>query len=271
MRRNVHVVIVALAFGALLCAQSKNEREATVGMRARIDQVVLPGSKLVARPADDPKAPILLRIVETWPHGTDFRYDLEWVGYAAGRHDLSQWLIREDGSPVGELPAISVLVKSVLNPFSIEPDDPTPRDAPKVGGYRTWQVVAGVLWLIGLVAILFYGRRAKATTEQAALRPLTLADRLRPLVESAMRGELGDSDRAALERLLVAHWRSRLGLGDAKAALAIESLRAHPQAGELLRALEEWLHRPTAARTIDVQSLLAPYRDVPDPDEVAKP
>ena len=48
------------------------------------------------------------------------------------------------------------------------------------------------------------------------------------------------------------------------AAAALAALRAHPEAGALLRALEQWLHSPEGAADADVEALLRPYRDVRD-------
>src|SRR5438105_39543 len=53
-----------------------DQREAKVGMTQRIDQIVLPGSELEAKPLGDRQAPVVLRIGSASPHGTAFRYDL---------------------------------------------------------------------------------------------------------------------------------------------------------------------------------------------------
>ena len=52
-----------------------------------------------------------------------------------------------------------------------------------------------------------------------------------------------------------------LHVGNLQAMLV---LRRHPEAGGVLRALDEWLHRPTGMTPqTDLNALLAPYRDVP--------
>ncbi len=263
--RSIFRVVLAVALSlSIACGQSRDERRTSVGMRARIDQLVLPGTRLIAKPAEDPKAKILLRILETWPHGTEFRYDLEYVGFLAGKHDLRDWLVRADGTPVDDLPKIEVMVDSVISPLRIEPNELQPTPPPDVGGYRPLVIAAIVAWSIGLLAILFV-RRRRARSEGTVAIPATLADRLRPMVEDAMHGRLDERRRGELERLLFAHWRQRLELRDVRSAAAIATLRAHPEAGVLLRQLEDWLHRPGSAREVDVQALLAPYRDVRDP------
>jgi hypothetical protein len=45
-------------------------------------------------------------------------------------------------------------------------------------------------------------------------------------------------------------------------------MRNHPEAGPLIRNLEEWLHRPAAeTQVVDVASLLRPYQDLAADDE----
>jgi hypothetical protein len=121
------------------------------------------------------------------------------------------------------------------------------------------------VWIAGLAALLFWGRKRRAArSEEARARPRTLAERLRPLVERAMRGELSSRERAELELGLVAHWRRRLQLDEERPDVALTRLREHPEAGPLLRSLEDWLHRPHPPEDVDVTALLAPYRDMPE-------
>jgi hypothetical protein len=46
---------------------------------------------------------------------------------------------------------------------------------------------------------------------------------------------------------------------------ALTRLRQHREAGALLRALEDWLHRPPGTANVDVAAVLAPYRSIPAP------
>lgn len=261
-RNPLAAVLVTLALAANAPAQKADQREAVVGARAYVSGLVLPGSALRARPITA-QAPIVLRILAVRPHGELFRYDLEWTGLEPGRHDLVDFMEREDGSSTDDLPPVPVEVRALLPAGRLEPNALEPGPLPEVGGYQVLLVVGGILWGLGLVAILFVGRRRARTGERAVERPVTLADRLRPRVEAAVEGRLDDAGRAELERLLLAHWRSRLDLADAKVSDAIASMRRHPEAGELLRALEDWLHRPAQRADVDVAALLRPYRDVP--------
>lgn len=249
-------------------ALSENERTATVGMRARIDRLVLPGPLRVAKSVE-PEDPIVLRVVEAWPHGTAFRYDLEYYGLATGRYDLGDYLVRKDGGTGGDLPPIEVEIESVLPEGVVVPNALEGKAPPALGGYRTLAVLAVVLWGVGLLAILFSFRRRRLQAAEEA-RPLTLADRLRPMVEAAQAGRLEAGGKAELERLLLAYWTRRLGLAGEKPARVFAELRRDRQAGALLAKLEEWLHRPQPAGEADIGALLEPYRnmaaeELPDP------
>lgn len=249
-----------LVLAAGLCAQKHDEHTASVGMRARIDELVLPGSELVAAPTTM-KAPMVLRVLATRAHGDAFRYDLEWCGLEPGQYDLATCLARKDGSPLAGLPPVPVTVTSTLKKGELEPSEIDPKAPPRLNGYSTEQVVVGVLWVLGLLAILFVGRKWRRALPPAVRKP-SLADRLRPLVEAVAAGAADDAGKAELERLLLAFWRARLGLRQVKAEVALAEIRRHAEAGVLLRQLEAWLHMPAPPAVIDVPALLAPYASV---------
>jgi len=84
------------------------------------------------------------------------------------------------------------------------------------------------------------------------------------LIERAAAGELSADQKAELERLLITHWQQRLNLSQTGANELIVRLRQHPEAGELLGALENWLHRPPGRGEVKLDQLLAPYRQPPE-------
>ena len=132
---------------------------------------------------------------------------------------------------------------------------------PRLGGYTLTIIAIGAAWVI-VVAWLVFGRRRKEPVAVVApSRVETFADRLRPLVERAARGELSSDGQAQLERMLVNHWRQKLGVEDLPMTEALARLKASPESGELVRALESWLHRPPGTAEVDVAALLAPYRE----------
>jgi hypothetical protein len=239
-------------------------RRTTVGMPDRVEQLILPGPELEAKPREDRKTPIVVRVVEVYPHGSAFRYDLVYYGLEPGTFDLRDFLRRKDGSSTAGLPAIPVTIRPVLPPGQVEPNRLEPRPTRGSGGYRLVLLGIAVAWVAGLAAILVVGRRRRRVEAvDGAGRPESLADRLRPLVEEARAGTLGPDRRAELERLLIGYWRRRLGLERADPAEAIARLRRHDEAGPLLGQLDAWLHRPGPADAVDVAALLKPYQDLP--------
>jgi len=253
--------VLLLLWPGLLRAEDR--RASTVGLPARLEGLVLPGPELEVKPLADRRAPVVVRIVQVWPHGTAFRYDLEYYGLEPGKFDLKDYLRRKDSSAPGGLPAIPIEVRSVLPPGQVRPNELPAPAVPRLGGYLIVLLGVGVLWLLGLVAILVAGRRKTRAAEHVAGKPRTLADHLQPLVEGALAGRLAPAQLAELERSLLVYWERRLELRDRKPVHAMAELRRHPEAGPLLQQLEVWLHRPGAAGDVDVAALLKPYRHLP--------
>ena len=137
--------------------------ETSVGMRIRLEEIPIAGTALRAKPVADPgSARAIVRVLNVFPHGTSFRYNLEVMPFEAGTLDLREHLEREDGSGLDDLPAMTIEVGALLPGGVVEPNDleiPTPG---KVGGYKATAIALGVLWCLGLLALLFGGRRRRA-------------------------------------------------------------------------------------------------------------
>jgi hypothetical protein len=258
------LVIIALVLGPAMPVNAQQPRSSsTVGMPATIAQVVLSGTELEAKPIEDRRVPLVLRIAASYPHGSAFRYDLVYYGLEPGAYDLKDYLRRKDGSSIKNLSPIPVRIEPVLPPGQIQPHSLVLAPSPFLGGYRLLLVVGGVAWVAGLAAILLAGRWKRTEVAAVSLRPVTLSDRLRPLVDAAVAGNLTEGQHAELERLLIGYWRKRLGLEKSAPAEFIGVLRNHEDAGPLLRRLEDWLHRPGgSAEPVDVAALLKPYQTI---------
>jgi hypothetical protein len=256
---------------APLASRAADLTDPTVGMSGTIEQRVLPGSELEVIPLAGSDSPIVLRITASYPHGTDWRYDFSFYGLDPGSYDLRDYLRRKDRSTLDGVTEIPVEIRSILpSDGQPKPHEPESRKLPRVGGYKILLIAGGVLWAAGLAVLLFAGRRRKGSeSDRESARPPTLADRLRPIVVQAREGKLDKEGQARLERMLLAIWRQRLKVENIAPAEAIRTLRAHEEAGALLRALEDWLHRPGGAAKgdIDIDALLKPYENFRDPGD----
>ncbi len=270
---------LALALALLAAAQHRSDAtegsplpSPSVGLPAKVDQLLLPGTELEAAPIEGRQAKLVLRVIDVFPHGSAFRYNLAYYGLEPGTFDLKDYLRRKDRSPTADLPRIPVTVRAILPPGQVEPNALRPSPAAFRGGYRLAAGLAVAAWVAGLLVILFLGRRRKGpTVDEARAGGSSLAERIKPLVEDAMAGKLGPGQHAELERMLIGYWRARLGLESASPARAIAAIRADPVAGALLRQLENWLHRPEPADEVDVVALLEPYRELPAEAETGGP
>ncbi len=235
--------------------------QTTIGIPAYVSGVVLPGSEF--EPVETTLAsPLVLRVDHVQKHGDAHRYQLQFTALEAGEYDLAAFLRRKDRSENGAMPKIPVVVGAVRKEDQHEPNALQPIAAPDLGGYERTLWTLGGAWVVGLFAILFAFRK-KRKAAAVAQRPVTIADRLRPLVARALDSRLEPEGRAELERLLLSVWRQRLSLQDVPARDAIARLRAHPEAGALLAALDQWLHAKSPQQ-VDVEALLRPYSQIVD-------
>lgn len=258
------LIILWLALGG---ATQAADSSITVGIEGQLE-VVLPVAELQAI-APRREAPITVRIAASTPGADGTHYDLRYIGLIPGKHDLRPCLINADGSAATSLPPLDVEIKGLLsaNENSGWIDIPVSK-VPILGVYRGVLLALAILWLVA--AYLLFRRRKKTV---AALIPVivppTLPERLRPLVEQAVAGQLSLTGKAELERLVLGHWSEKLELRELHPAVALARLREHPQAGILLRALEDWLHRRPGSIPVNFEPLLAAYApvhsDVPSP------
>ncbi|MFG0284262.1 MAG: hypothetical protein ACF8R7_07550 [Phycisphaerales bacterium JB039] len=269
----------AIAIVAALGAQDAEPMAIAVRGIAGAVEFELAGEPLRAKPALSVTAPMVVRIVDASAIGEgSTRYRVAFIGTVAGDYDLRDLLERQDGSALDGQP-LMVRVVSQLPPdhgTDLFSESSAPPMTPS--RYRAAMIALGAAWVA--IPVIYLGvriarRRPPAPPAPQAPAP-TLAEQLRPLVESAMAGTLAVEGRGRLELLLYMHWRRRLDL-EGPQAQAVATLRRHPEAGRLLRAVEAWLHaRPDGAARPqdDVAALLAPYRAAPaiaEADAEARP
>lgn len=264
IRQMVVLIVVGLmvSIGANLVAQEKTSKEnPTVGAPGDIYQIVLPGTELTAKPLVE-GSPIVIRITDVFPHGDAFRYDIRFHGLEPGTFNLAKWLERKDGSATEDLPEIPVEIQSLLPAGQIQPNALESGWLPRLGGYRVVAIAAVALWLIGLLALIFGGRKSKSE-EAAVEKPKSLAELLETRIQDAMDQKMETSQYAELERMLFAFWRKRMKLEGVSTSEAMTAIKQDKNSGPLMIQLEQWMHNPSASRDIDLAELVAPYRDMP--------
>ncbi|WP_338286700.1 hypothetical protein [Luteolibacter sp. LG18] len=214
------------------------------------------------RPMDD-RTPLILRLerVQQEKDGR-FTYVFHPIGFEPGNHRLADYLVHPDGTPAVEIGDLKIEVGSLLPAdYQGELNKFTPQPFPWFGGYRMALGGLAVLWLCGLPALIWLGRKKPVENAEEAAPPVpSYAERMRPLVEAAAAGNLTASGQAELERLMSGYWREKLVGADQRMTVALASLKQHAEAGPLLRALERWLHHPGGASRGEIDSLLEPYR-----------
>lgn len=247
-------------------AQEDDVYRGTVGLPISIQQKVIPGPALVVKPNQDRHDPLVVRIVNTYPHGTDHRYDFEVYALESGRFDLGEYLTLADltSAEKAVVAPMWIEVASTIEDGIVQPHEVEPKRIPSVGGYRLWSIFAGIAWFIGLIAWVFAARKKSIVKEEVSLPPLSVADRLRPLVRAARDQSLTSEGKAELERTIIAFWCKKLGLEKVSPSDVIMELKTNGEAAPLILAMENWLHAPAPDADIDLDALLSPYEDISD-------
>lgn len=225
-------------------------------------QITLDRGDYQPRPMND-RTPLILRLERVTPaEKCKFTYHFHYISFEPGSYRLADYLIQPDGTPASDLGETPLEIRSQLAPdFQGQLNPFSPQPFPALGGYRMLLGGLAVLWLCGLPALIWLGRKKRVVEFIPEQIPTpTYAERLRPLVEAAAAGNLTATDQATLERLLTGFWREKIAQPGQRMSEALIALKAHPEAGALLRALEHWLHHPGGASQADIGKFLEPYR-----------
>ena len=247
----VMTLLLSIGFGA------PSQR---IGQPLVLTDIYIPGGEAKPAPRRDRAPSLVVRLIEVKPAKDGFRYDFEIQGLDAGTHDLAKYLIPADPSTPPKFPEIPVEITGNLPAVKL-PEVTPATDMPSIGGYRKMMITIGAVWIAGLIGLLLWRKKSKVTSAAEAHVP-TLAERLRPLLDAASKGQLDASGRASLERLILGHWRARIPeIASLSSAETMIKLRTHPEASPLVLELERWLHsRSGHVSAAELDHLLAPYR-----------
>ncbi len=236
--------------------------EARVGQPLTLTDIYIPGGEVEPTPRRNRTPPLVVRLLETKPAKDGHRYDFEITGLDPGKYDLADFLTAVNPVNTPAIPEILLEITSGLPEGIVLPSELPPAEIPALGGYKNKMFAAGALWCAGLIALVVWIRRKKTGTTVSSEHVASLAERLQPLLERAASGNLDDTGRALLERLVIGRWREKLPeISVLPPAEAMVKLRAHPDASPLILQLERWLHaRDGNVSPADLEALLAPYR-----------
>ncbi len=262
-------MIAALAATLLALAQQSPAQHTTARGITGSFTMTHTGQPLQAKIDQSLTAPLLVRVTDVTPTGSDSdarTYRIDYIGAVAGTFDLRTLIDHRDGTAATELAPLEVHIVSEL-PAKFGTDlfgDP-PEPMFSVSHYRLTLASIAAVWIAVPLGVLVrrWLRRVPPCAPLPPVRKPTFADQLRPLVEAAMQRELSVEDQARLELLLLAFWSERRALGHLAPAEAITELRSDPDASPLLLAVESWLHsgQQRANRpSDDLATLLEPYR-----------
>lgn len=254
----VTLLTLTMMVGRALADEAPAQR---VGLPLIIEDQYLAGPLLEPVPRRDREPPLVVRILETKPAKDGFRYTFEVQGLDPGSYNLGEFLREAEAESGHSTHQVPLTIVTALPPGLPKPSELEAKPVPSIGGYRLVLKILGVLWVIGLLVIIYSFRKKKKAREVEAPKP-SLAERLKPLVQKAAGEELSSDEQAHLERYIVGHWREKLPeISGLQPVEAISRLRTHPEASPLILQLEEWLHAPNPkVSSDDLEPLLKPYR-----------
>ncbi|MEQ8789375.1 MAG: hypothetical protein RIC55_23985 [Pirellulaceae bacterium] len=236
------VVVVAVLVWRLLPTR---EPGVTIGMEGSY-RVVLRGDRLEAVPYTHGDA-LAVRIASAVETKQGTRYDLRYMAYGPGEHDIARYLVDRQGRRPSDLPEMVVSIDALLaddesGELFGSPESPVDLNS----NYYGMMALLWGLWVVLLIPLLAYGRKPRAAAERRPPPP-SVPQRLRALLETAQRRSLDAEQQADLEKLLLHYWSKRLDVPAGNLVDTLERLRQHPTAGPQVRRVERWLHARDAA------------------------
>lgn len=200
--------------------------------------------RLAPLPHQVPDAPMAVRVNDL-PGGGQ---RIEYIGVVAGTYDLREYLVREDGKNVLDLPPLVVKVESRLAADHGEDVLGLAQTNFALHAYYSRILMGlGAAWLlVPTIAIVRRMLRAKPQVQQQTATPaLTLAERLVALMDECGDRPMSLPQRARLELLLLHYWSDRVGTAPTTPRELVEAMarvRTDARTRPIVMAIETWLH-----------------------------
>jgi hypothetical protein len=171
-------------------------------------------------------------------------YDVRYLVNREGEHDLTQYLMSDDGTVLSGLPSFKIQGDPKLSKELEARVKETEEIGIEVWGhYRATLWALFVFW-IGWLFLLIFWKRPRQPVVVAPKPPLTVAEQLQLLLVELEQGGLTAEQKARLEMLLLRSWREGLAPADAPMAEVLAAVARAETTGEALVRLQRWLHRP---------------------------
>lgn len=252
----VTIVLLVLAGAVtILAIRWQRESAVTIGVEGQ-RTIEIAGPKLIAAPFT-PGDALSVRIAASTPTKDGFRYDIRYMAFGPGEHDIGKSLRDPSGKPPEPRPEFAVSMPALI-PEKHSGELFATRSSPidLHTNYGLLMTLAWGSWAALLVPLIYYGRDWQQRTRTAPPPP-NIAERLRSLLQQATTAHLSPQQQADVEQLLLAFWSERLNLSAERLSETIEQLRRHPQAGPQWNSVERWFHaRSTPASNVAAKQLL---------------
>jgi hypothetical protein len=252
----VTIVLLVLVVAAIIVAwRSRRESAVTVGVEGQ-RLVEIAGPPLIAAPFT-PGDALAVRIAGLQPTANGYRYDLRYMAFGPGEHDIGKSLVGPDGKPPASQPEFAVSISALIpEKYSGELYATLNSRIDLHTNYSLLMTMAWVAWALLLIPLIVYGKHWHGRAAAAPPGPSAI-EQLRALLKKAAKTDLTAEQQADLEQLLLAFWSQRLQLSEQRLSETIQQMRRHPQAGPQWNRIEHWFHsRATPASEAAAKQLL---------------
>ncbi|WP_254513717.1 hypothetical protein [Anatilimnocola floriformis] len=249
------VLLLLVGAGAFFAIRWRRNGAVTIGVEGQ-RTIEVAGPKLIAAPFT-PGDALSVRIASEEKTKDGYRYDIRYMAFGPGQHDIGKSLADPDGKRPAPQTAFDVSVAALIpEKYSGELFNTKPSSIDLHTNYSLLMTLAWGSWALLLVPLIYYSRDWSKRQITAPPRP-NITQRLRQLLQQAARTELTPQQQTDLEQLLLAFWSQRLNLSEQRLSETIEQLRQHPQAGPQWSSVERWFHaRSTSASNVAAKQLL---------------
>jgi len=237
------IAVPALALIAVVLFLRAGAYDVTIGVEGR-RLVEITGPELSAVPFT-PGDAVSVRIAAVEPLTAGYRYDLRYMAFGPGKHDLAPSLKRPDGSSPESRADLKITVAALIpEDYSGELYATPPAPIDLHTRYKYYMGAAWIAWGSLLVPLAWWGHKRRRRKVREAPPP-SLVERVRTLLRQATEANLSIEEKADLEALLLAFWSQKLKLSEERLSATIEQLRRHPQAAAQWNRVERWIHSPS--------------------------